>query len=211
MPDGQRVGLRPLVGVEADDRLQQRRGELIGERDEADLPEVELEARLQHRIDRRQQRLQHVVQQVADADGDEHGEGSARERTSSSIKPNAPVLDARKRIRLCAYPRRVVPRLARGHLARQQKRVITEQDLLKFVWIADPQMSPDGRQVVFVRVVVNEKTDDYDTSVWIVPADGRERRATLTSGTRDTSPRWSPDGKRIAFVRAAAGSRRRSP
>ena len=50
-------------------------------------------------------------------------------------------------------------------------------DLLKFVWIADPQVSPDGRQVVFVRVVVNEKTDDYDTSVWIVPATVARRRA----------------------------------
>ena len=37
----------------------------------------------------------------------------------------------------------------------QQPRAITEQDLLKFVWIADPQVSPDGRQAVYVHVVVN--------------------------------------------------------
>ena len=95
--------------------------------------------------------------------------------------------------------------LAGGHLAGQQKRVITDQDLLKFVWIADPQVSPDGRQVVYVRVVVNEKTDDYDTSLWTVPSDGHEAPRALTSGTRDSSPRFSPDGKRLAFVRAAAG------
>ena len=99
--------------------------------------------------------------------------------------------------------------LAGGHLAGQQKRVITDQDLLKFVWIADPQVSPDGRQVVYVRVVVNEKTDDYDTSLWIVPSDGHDAPRALTSGTRDSSPRLSPDGKRLAFVRAARGSRRR--
>ena len=46
-----------------------------------------------------------------------------------------------------------------GMLARsaQEKRLITESDLLKFVWIADPQISPDGSQVVFTRVVVNDK------------------------------------------------------
>ena len=82
---------------------------------------------------------------------------------------------------------------------------MTDSDLLKFVWVADPQVSPDGSQVAFVRVVVNEKTDDYDTGLWIVPADGREAPRELTTGTRDTTPRWSPDGKRLAFVRAAGG------
>ena len=36
-------------------------------------------------------------------------------------------------------------------------RFITETDLYKFTWIADPQISPDGSAVAFVRVVVNEK------------------------------------------------------
>jgi hypothetical protein len=48
----------------------------------------------------------------------------------------------------------------------QAKRSITEADILKFTWIADPQMSPDGKQVAFVRVVINEKTDDYETSLF---------------------------------------------
>src|SRR5262245_59670323 len=87
----------------------------------------------------------------------------------------------------------------------QSRRPIAEQDLLKFVWIADPQMSPDGRQVAFVRVVVNDKTDDYDTSLWIVSTDGRGTPRALTGGTRDTTPRWAPDGTRLAFVRSAAG------
>lgn len=90
-------------------------------------------------------------------------------------------------------------------LGAQQKRLITEQDLLKFVWIADPQMSPDGKQVAFVRVVVNEKTDDYDTSLWLVPSDGSSQPRQITAGTRDQSPRWAPDGSRLAFVRAAGG------
>lgn len=84
-----------------------------------------------------------------------------------------------------------------------EKRPITETDILKFVWVADPQISPDGSQVAFVRVDVNEKADTYDTSLWIVGADGREPARRLSGGTRDHTPRWSPDGRRLAFVRAA--------
>src|SRR5262245_37555768 len=81
------------------------------------------------------------------------------------------------------------------------KRMITEMDLFKFVWIADPQISPDGSRVVFVRVWVNQKTDRYETALWIVPTTGGSARQ-LTAGPRDLSPRWSPDGKQIAFIRS---------
>ena len=52
----------------------------------------------------------------------------------------------------------------------QTKRFITEKDLFKFTWIADPQISPDGTTVAFVRVTVNEKDNRYETSVFAVPA-----------------------------------------
>src|SRR5450755_5042766 len=84
----------------------------------------------------------------------------------------------------------------------QGKRFITEKDLFKFTWIADPQISPDGATVAFVRVTVNEKENRYETSLYAVPSTGSEPPRRLTSGIRDAGPRWSPDGSRIAFVRA---------
>ena len=82
-----------------------------------------------------------------------------------------------------------------------QKRNITEKDLWDFVWIGDPQVSPDGSRVAFVRVSVNEKKEGYNTSIWAVSTAVGEQPHQLTKGERDSSPRWSPDGKFLAFVR----------
>ena len=92
-----------------------------------------------------------------------------------------------------------------------QKRPITEKDLFKFVWVADPQISPDGARVAFVRVTADEKKDQYDTSIWIVKSDGSEPARQLTGGLRDTSPRWSPDGTRLAFSRVVDKDNRPQP
>ncbi|MBV9008707.1 MAG: S9 family peptidase [Verrucomicrobia bacterium] len=82
------------------------------------------------------------------------------------------------------------------------KRPITEKDLFDFVWVGDPQISPDGSRVAFVRVSVNEKKLGYDTAIWIVPTAGNDQPHRLTNGTHDSSPRWSPDGRFLMFARA---------
>ena len=83
------------------------------------------------------------------------------------------------------------------------RRPIAETDLLNMRWIADPQISPDGRQIAYVLVTANEKEDRYDTSLWIVAAsEGAVPRA-LTAGPRDTAPRWSPNSSELAFLRTA--------
>src|SRR5918996_2075504 len=91
-----------------------------------------------------------------------------------------------------------------------QKRNITEKDLFNFVWIGDPQVSPDGSSVAFVRVTVNDKKDGYNTAIWTVTTATGETRQ-LTNGPRDTTPRWSPDGKYLLFVRAPEVSGRTEP
>ncbi|HYL93394.1 MAG TPA: hypothetical protein VEW69_09585, partial [Alphaproteobacteria bacterium] len=97
-----------------------------------------------------------------------------------------------------------------------QKRAITEKDIFQFNWAGDPQISPDGSRVAFVKVSVNEKKDGYDTSIWSVSTRGDEAPRRMTDGERDSSPRWSPDGKWLVFVRTpdaapAAGGPARPP
>src|SRR5207248_5405150 len=96
----------------------------------------------------------------------------------------------------------LVALIAATSTALGEKRNITEKDLFDFVWIGDPQVSPDGSRGAFVRVTVNEKKEGYNTSIWTVPLEGGEEPRQLTKGDHDSTPRWSPDGKFLLFVRA---------
>jgi dipeptidyl aminopeptidase/acylaminoacyl peptidase len=92
-----------------------------------------------------------------------------------------------------------------------ERRPITEEDLFSFVWVADPQISPDGSRVAFVRVVADKQRDQYASAIWIVKTDGTDVAHPLTAGLRDLSPRWSPDGTRLAFARAVEKDGRPQP
>jgi dipeptidyl aminopeptidase/acylaminoacyl peptidase len=92
-----------------------------------------------------------------------------------------------------------------------ERRPMTETDLFSFVWVADPQISPDGSRVAFLRVSIDRQKDQYETALWIAEFDGRQPPRRLTSGPRDTAPRWSADGSRLAFVRAAESEGRVQP
>ncbi len=85
--------------------------------------------------------------------------------------------------------------------AQDVKRPISEKDLFNFVWVADPQVSPDGKQVAFTRVTVDEKRTGYETSIWIADTHGKVAPIRMTNGKHDAQPRWSPDGKHIVLVR----------
>lgn len=62
------------------------------------------------------------------------------------------------------------------------KRGINETDLFDFAWIADPQISPDGSQVLFYRVVPNRERTGYDGSIWMVATSGNAPPVELING-----------------------------
>ncbi len=108
---------------------------------------------------------------------------------------------------LCVVASQAFP----GGPSAAERRPIAETDLFSFVWVADPQIAPDGSRVAFLRVGIDRQKDQYETSIWMADASGREPARRLTTGPRDTAPRWSADGSRLAFVRAVESEGRIQP
>lgn len=81
----------------------------------------------------------------------------------------------------------------------------TEMDLYQLEFANDPQISPDGRSIVYARMSNDIMTDKTVPNLWILDADGGMHRPLLTGQAAASQARWSPDGGRIAYVTAAEG------
>ena len=73
---------------------------------------------------------------------------------------------------------------------------LTNDHYFDFERVSNGQISPNGARIVYTRQQVNKIEDRWETSLWIVNADGSQNRF-LTKGS---TPRWSSDGKRILYI-----------
>lgn len=67
---------------------------------------------------------------------------------------------------------------------------------LDMVTVSDPQISPDGKQIIFTRRWTDKMNDRYESALWIMDADGARQRFLV----KGSGARWSPDGTRIAYL-----------
>ena len=73
--------------------------------------------------------------------------------------------------------------------------LLTVDHYLDWEQVSDPQLSPDGSQILYTRTWVNRLEDKWESALWIMSADGSRNRF-LTKGS---NARWAPDGSRIAY------------
>ncbi len=81
----------------------------------------------------------------------------------------------------------------------QVKHPFTFEDMMKIKRVGEPEVSPDGKWVIFSVVDVNLDANTKMPHIWIVPTAGGPEREIIADRDADR-PRWAPDGKRFAFI-----------
>ena len=95
-----------------------------------------------------------------------------------------------------------VPVFARTAAAAQRipgDTLLTVASYVDLEQVGNPQISPDGKTIVYTRSWIDRANDKWDNAVWVMNADGTRNRFLV----KGSSPIWSPDGSRIAYVAQA--------
>ncbi len=82
----------------------------------------------------------------------------------------------------------------------------TGADLFDLSVATDPQISPDGRSIAYVRQSADIMTDRARSTIWLVDVATGKQQPLVASTGNHFSPRWSPDGTRLAYFSTAEGS-----
>lgn len=88
------------------------------------------------------------------------------------------------------------PLHAQGSNAQSKPNTLALSDYLDWEQVSDPQLSPDGKRIVYTRRYIDKLNDRWENALWMVNADGTRNRF-LAAGS---GAAWSPDGSRIAYV-----------
>src|SRR5579862_2647645 len=86
----------------------------------------------------------------------------------------------------------------------QAKHPFTFEDMMKLKRVGDPQVSPDGKWVIFSVVDVDLEANSKTPHIWVVPTAGGGETEIISDQDADR-PRWAPDGKRFAFLSTKDG------
>ncbi len=86
-----------------------------------------------------------------------------------------------------------------GNTLQSQKTSLELLDIFNLEYVSDPQISPNGKKIIYVRNFKDVMTDKNLSNLWIVNFDGSQNRPLTSGNQNDFAPRWSHDGSKIVF------------
>ncbi len=89
-------------------------------------------------------------------------------------------------------------------------RNIAIKDLRKFIFISDPQTSPDGSKVAYVQTSIDYENNDYIKHVWLHDVESGEKIQFTHGDGKDSYPRWAPSGDRLLFLSSGRQSEKKT-
>ncbi len=106
---------------------------------------------------------------------------------------------------LCASALALPP--LRGAAAPASRSPLTVEDLVVLKRISDPQVSPDGRYLVFVQRATELAANKSHSTLWLMAvAAGAHPQRLIEAAGEDSSPRWAPDSRTLYFLSTRSGS-----
>ena len=84
----------------------------------------------------------------------------------------------------------------------QTRRPMTFEDFAAVKAVADPQLSPDGRTVLYSVRTTDVEGNRRSATTYAIALGGGAPRAFPDDTTHAVEARWSPDGRRIAYTNA---------
>ena len=82
----------------------------------------------------------------------------------------------------------------------QDKRPMSFIDVMDMPLLQDPQLSPDGKRIVFIMLRADWSANRPIGHIYRINSDGTDQVQLTFGATGESNPRWSPDGASIAFL-----------
>jgi len=82
----------------------------------------------------------------------------------------------------------------------QETHPFSVHDMMAMDRISDAQVSPNGKQIVFVLRKTDLEANKGRTDLWLVGVNGTGLRRLTSHPENDSNPRWSPDGNSVWFL-----------
>lgn len=82
----------------------------------------------------------------------------------------------------------------------QSQAVFSSMDVFELEWADNPQISPDGRMIVYQRRYMDIMKDRRQSRLWLIGANGNDHQKLTEMDVNEGDAVWSPDGSKIAFT-----------